>query len=61
MFLELDFINQTTVNNILVYSHVDDATAVMSVVLLLFIIPAKPNFWCFRDHGGQIVNDPAKY
>lgn len=28
--------------------NVDDATAVMLIVLLLFAIPSKPTFWCFR-------------
>lgn len=30
--------------------HVDDATAAMIIVTVLFIIPAKPNFWPFRHH-----------
>lgn len=33
--------------------EVDDATAVMTIVMLLFIIPAKPRFWCFRPDGGE--------
>ncbi len=33
-------------------AHVDDATAVMIIVLFLFSIPAKPSFWCLRPLGG---------
>lgn len=33
-------------------AHVDDATAVMIIVLFLFSIPAKPAFWCLRAKGG---------
>ena len=29
--------------------NVDDATAVMLIVLLLFAIPSKPTFWCLRS------------
>ncbi|XP_018018962.1 solute carrier family 13 member 5 isoform X2 [Hyalella azteca] len=29
--------------------EVEDATAVMFIVLLVFIIPKKLDFWCFRD------------
>ncbi|XP_076062935.1 Na(+)/citrate cotransporter-like [Oratosquilla oratoria] len=29
--------------------EVDDASPVMLIVFLLFVIPSKLNFWCFRD------------
>ncbi|CAG0889924.1 unnamed protein product, partial [Darwinula stevensoni] len=28
---------------------IGDATAAMLIVFLFFVIPAKPNFWCFRE------------
>ncbi|XP_046438107.1 solute carrier family 13 member 5-like isoform X1 [Daphnia pulex] len=31
--------------------EVDDATAVMTIVMFLFIIPAKPKIWWFRNVG----------
>ena len=31
---------------------VNDATTVMIIVVLLFVIPAKANFWCFRSRDG---------
>lgn len=31
--------------------EVDDATAVMAIVMFLFIIPAKPKIWWFRNVG----------
>lgn len=45
-------------------AHVDDATAVMIIVLLLFSIPAKPTFWCLRPIGGIVTKiklPPANY
>lgn len=36
-------------------AHVDDATAVMIIVLFLFSIPAKPSFWCLRPLGGIVM------
>lgn len=36
-------------------AHVDDATAVMIIVLFLFSIPAKPAFWCLRPPGGILL------
>lgn len=36
-------------------AHVDDATAVMIIVLFLFSIPAKPAFWCLRPKGGVYI------
>lgn len=32
---------------------IDDATAVVTVVVLLFLIPSKLNFWCFRSPNGN--------
>jgi hypothetical protein len=37
-------------------SKVDDSTAVVAVIILLFIIPAKPNFWFFRKEGNLITS-----
>ncbi|XP_057373828.1 Na(+)/citrate cotransporter-like isoform X2 [Daphnia carinata] len=37
--------------------EVDDATAVMTIVLLLFIIPAKPKFW--NCHTGERNEGPS--
>ncbi len=36
-------------------AHVDDATAVMIIVMFLFSIPAKPSFWCLRPKGGNVL------
>lgn len=36
-------------------AHVDDATAVMIIVMFLFSIPAKPSFWCLRPKGGIVL------
>lgn len=33
--------------------EVDDATPAMLIVFLLFVLPAKLNFWCFRDPNGK--------
>ncbi|CAG0892972.1 unnamed protein product [Darwinula stevensoni] len=45
------------------YVDVGDATAAMFIVFLFFVIPAKPNFWCFRESpdspsktGGALLN-----
>ena len=42
-------------SNLITSVHVDDATAVMIVVLILFAVPSKPNFWFFRSKGGCII------
>lgn len=40
-------------------AHVDDATAVMIIVLFLFSIPAKPAFWCLRPKGESGPEKPS--
>ncbi|XP_046440679.1 solute carrier family 13 member 5-like [Daphnia pulex] len=40
-------------------AHVDDATAVMIIVLFLFSIPAKPAFWCLRPLGETGPEKPS--
>jgi hypothetical protein len=42
-------------------AHVDDATAVMIIVMFLFSIPAKPSFWCLRPKGGNVTSSCANY
>nr|CAH0105112.1 unnamed protein product [Daphnia galeata] len=40
-------------------AHVDDATAVMIIVMFLFSIPAKPSFWCLRPKGETGPEKPS--
>jgi len=40
-------------------AEVDDATPVMLIVMLLFIIPAKPKFWFLRPAGEQGPEVPS--
>ncbi|XP_076045465.1 Na(+)/citrate cotransporter-like isoform X2 [Oratosquilla oratoria] len=45
-----------------VYGHsveVDDASSVMLIVFLLFAIPSKPNFWCFRPDENVLKPSPG--
>ncbi|XP_069980540.1 Na(+)/citrate cotransporter [Penaeus vannamei] len=39
--------------------EVDDATPAMLIVFLLFVLPAKLNFWCFRDPNAPPTSSPA--
>ncbi|XP_042889595.1 solute carrier family 13 member 5-like isoform X5 [Penaeus japonicus] len=39
--------------------EVDDATPAMFIVFLLFVLPAKLNFWCFRDPNAPPTASPA--
>ena len=32
----------------------DDSTAIMGIVVLIFVIPAKPRFWFFRPALGRL-------
>ena len=36
--------------------EIDDATAVMTIVMLIFIIPAKPMLWWSKNVGGNSVH-----
>ena len=52
--LHIPMLNDIRLNSF-VHSEVDDATAVLIVVILLFIIPDTPRFWCFRPANGIAV------
>ncbi|XP_037090968.1 solute carrier family 13 member 2-like [Pollicipes pollicipes] len=34
-------------------TDIDDGTAGMLIVALMFMIPAKPRFWCMKEEGGR--------
>ena len=41
--------------------QVDDSTAVMAIMILLFSIPAQPRFWCLRPRGGDLFYTRSKF
>lgn len=41
-------------------AHVDDATAVMLIMMFMFSIPAEPKFWCLRPKGETGPEKPSR-